>query len=289
MPRGVPKAGFRKSRKSKKNTAAGAGMTVVRETVQTETDSEIQERISDRFEILEDLTIGSTTGEVRSLIVSGPAGLGKSYTVEETLKFWDPDGVDHTIIKGYVRATGLYKLLFAHSEPGKVIVFDDADTIFFDDTSLNMLKAVCDSTESRKVSYLTEGQLFDDETGTQLPKSFEFKGTIIFITNYDFDAMIEKGHKLAPHLLAMMSRSHYIDLAMKTKRDYMVRIRQVVSKGLLGNVGINVTAQNEVVAFIEDNKDSLRELSIRVALKVASIRKLKQEKWQKIAKITCCR
>jgi hypothetical protein len=87
----------------------------------------------------------------------------------------------------------------------------------------------------------------------------------------------------------MMSRSHYIDLAMKTKRDYMVRIRQVVSKGLLGNVGINVTAQNEVVAFIEDNKDSLRELSIRVALKVASIRKLKQEKWQKIAKITCCR
>jgi hypothetical protein len=264
-------------------------MTAVRETVQTETDSEIQERISDRFEILEDLTIGSTTGQVRSLIVSGPAGLGKSYTVEETLKFWDPDGVDHTIIKGYVRATGLYKLLFAHSEPGKVIVFDDADTIFFDDTSLNMLKAVCDSTESRKVSYLTEGQLFDDETGTQLPKSFEFKGTIIFITNYDFDAMIEKGHKLAPHLLAMMSRSHYIDLAMKTKRDYMVRIRQVVSKGLLGNVGINVTAQNEVVAFIEDNKDSLRELSIRVALKVASIRKLKQEKWQKIAKITCCR
>jgi hypothetical protein len=87
----------------------------------------------------------------------------------------------------------------------------------------------------------------------------------------------------------MMSRSHYIDLAMKTKRDYMVRIRQVVSKGLLSNVGINVTAQNEVVAFIEDNKDSLRELSIRVALKVASIRKLKQEKWQKIAKITCCR
>jgi len=290
MPRGVPKAGFRKNSKSKKNTAAaGAGMTAVRETVQTETDSEIQERISDRFEILEDLTIGSTTGQVRSLIVSGPAGLGKSYTVEETLKFWDPDGVDHTIIKGYVRATGLYKLLFAHSEPGKVIVFDDADTIFFDDTSLNMLKAVCDSTESRKVSYLTEGQLFDDETGTQLPKSFEFKGTIIFITNYDFDAMIEKGHKLAPHLLAMMSRSHYIDLAMKTKRDYMVRIRQVVSQGLLGNVGIDVTAQNEVVAFIEDNKDSLRELSIRVALKVASIRKLRQEKWQKIAKITCCR
>jgi len=291
MPRGVPKSGFRKSRKSKKNTPAGAdGAGMDRAPAgQTETDVEIQERISDRFEILEDLTIGSTTGEVRSLIVSGPAGLGKSYTVEETLKFWDPDGVNHTIIKGYVRATGLYKLLFAHSEPGKVIVFDDADTIFFDDTSLNMLKAVCDSTESRKVSYLTEGQLFDDETGTQLPKSFEFKGTIIFITNYDFDAMIEKGHKLAPHLLAMMSRSHYIDLAMKTKRDYMVRIRQVISKGLLGNVGINVTAQNEVVAFIEDNKDSLRELSIRVALKVASIRKLKQEKWQKIAKITCCR
>ena len=284
MPRGVPKAGFRKTKnKTLSDTIA------YHEPIQIETDTEISQRISDRFEILEDLAIGSTTGEIRSLIVSGPAGLGKSYTIEKTLDQWDPNGTNHTIIKGYVRPTGLYKTLFAHSAPGQVVVFDDADTIFFDDTSLNMLKAVCDSTENRTVSYLAESQLFDDGTAERLPKSFEFQGTIIFITNYDFDAMIEKGHKLAPHLLAMMSRSHYIDLSMKTKRDYMVRIHQVISKGLLDNVGLTHVAQQEVVSFLDANKDTLRELSIRVALKVASIRKLKEQKWEKIAKITCCR
>ena len=284
MPRGVPKAGFRKTKNKTKSD-----IVAYHEPIQIETDTEISQRISDRFEILEDLAIGSTSGEIRSLIVSGPAGLGKSFTIEKTLNQWDPDGTNYTIIKGYVRATGLYKTLFAHSAPGQVVVFDDADTIFFDDTSLNMLKAVCDSTENRTVSYLAESQLFDDGTAERLPKSFEFHGTIIFITNYDFDAMIEKGHKLAPHLLAMMSRSHYIDLSMKTKRDYMVRIHQVISKGLLDNVGLTHVAQQEVVSFLDANKDTLRELSIRVALKVASIRKLKEQKWEKIAKITCCR
>ena len=284
MPRGVPKAGFRKTKNKTKSD-----IVAYHEPIQIETDTEISQRISDRFEILEDLAIGSTSGEIRSLIVSGPAGLGKSFTIEKTLNQWDPDGTNYTITKGYVRATGLYKTLFAHSAPGQVVVFDDADTIFFDDTSLNMLKAVCDSTENRTVSYLAESQLFDDGTAERLPKSFEFHGTIIFITNYDFDAMIEKGHKLAPHLLAMMSRSHYIDLPMKTKRDYMVRIHQVISKGLLDNVGLTHVAQQEVVSFLDANKDTLRELSIRVALKVASIRKLKEQKWEKIAKITCCR
>ena len=284
MPRGVPKAGFRKTKNKTKSD-----IVAYHEPIQIETDTEISQRISDRFEILEDLAIGSTSGEIRSLIVSGPAGLGKSFTIEKTLNQWDPNGTNYTIIKGYVRATGLYKTLFAHSAPGQVVVFDDADTIFFDDTSLNMLKAVCDSTENRTVSYLAESQLFDDGTAERLPKSFEFHGTIIFITNYDFDAMIEKGHKLAPHLLAMMSRSHYIDLSMKTKRDYMVRIHQVISKGLLDNVGLTHVAQQEVVSFLDANKDTLRELSIRVALKVASIRKLKEQKWEKIAKITCCR
>ena len=123
MPRGVPKAGFRKTKnKTKSDTIAYC------EPIQIETDTEISQRISDRFEILEDLAIGSTTGEIRSLIVSGPAGLGKSFTIEKTLNQWDPDGTNHTIIKGYVRATGLYKTLFARSAPGQVVVFDDADT-----------------------------------------------------------------------------------------------------------------------------------------------------------------
>jgi hypothetical protein len=261
----------------------------VNEVISLETDDEINARISERFEILSDLTQASLLGNVRAMIVSGPAGVGKSYTVEERLAKWDPKGVKHTIVKGYVRPTGLYKLLYQHADKGKVLVFDDADSIFFDDTSLNMLKAVCDSSKKRTISYMSEGSLYDEDTAVKLPKQFDFNGTIIFISNYDFDHMIDKGHKLAPHLQAMMSRAHYIDLKMKSKRDYMIRIHQVLKSGLLTKNGLNTIAQDEVISFIDDHKDSLRELSLRMALKVAALRKSSPDKWQKMCRVTCCK
>jgi hypothetical protein len=292
MPRGVPAAGFRNRSASTDSHAKVAKIKEVLDSAMVtkyETDAEIEERIADRFEILEEMTNAALYGDARAVIVSGPAGLGKSFTVEETLRQWDPSEINHTIVKGYVKATALFKLLYQHAEEGKVLVFDDADTIFFDDTSLNLLKAACDSSKVRRVSYMTEGSLYDEDTATKLPKSFEFKGTIIFITNYDFDAMISKGHKLAPHLNAMISRAHYIDLAMKTKRDYLVRIRQVLSKGLLAQEGLDKLGQEDVIRFIDDNQDSMRELSLRMALKVAGIRKMSSSRWEKIARVTCCR
>ena len=251
-----------------------------------ETDDQIEQRIAERFDILDTLTESCISGLARALIVSGPAGLGKSYTVEHRLRAWDPNDLNHTIIKGYVRATGLVKLLYQYRHAGQVIVFDDADTIFFDDTSLNLLKAVCDTTERRRVSWLSEGKLIDDESAELIPRSFDFEGTIIFISNYDFDAMIDRGHKLAPHLQALVSRSHYIDLAMKTRRDYLVRIRQVIAMGLLSHLSLD--EQADVITFIECNHESLREMSLRIAIKIGALRK-QSDNWEKIARITCCR
>lgn len=263
-----------------------AAMKFSYEQNETETDDQIDQRIAERFQILNLLTISCMAGDSRSLIVSGPAGLGKSYTVENALADWDPDGYNHSIIKGYVRATGLVKMLYQYREMGQVLVFDDADTIFFDDTSLNLLKAVCDTTEQRRVSWLSEGKLIDDSSGEIIPRSFDFDGTVIFITNYDFDAMISKNHKLTPHLNALISRSHYIDLSMKTRRDYLVRIRQVIRSGMLSD--LSETQREDVINFIENNHSRLRELSLRMAVKIGNLRKMNVE-WEKLAYVTCCK
>lgn len=286
MPKGVPAAGFRTARRGSDAADRIAAIKVSYAPEKRETDAEIEQRIADRFDILDVLTESCVVGNSRALIVSGPAGLGKSYTVEKRLTEWDPNELQHTIIKGYVRATGLVKLLYQFRHPSNVIVFDDADAIFFDDVSLNLLKAVCDTTERRRVSWLSEGKLLDEESAELIPRSFDFEGTIIFITNYDFDAMIDKGHKLAPHLQAMVSRAHYIDLAMKSRRDYLVRIRQVIRQGLLAELGNEARA--DVIAFIERNHDSLRELSLRMALKLGALRK-QGGNWERVARITCCK
>ena len=295
MPRGVPKNGYRMTAKRQRAAAFKNHVAINRhilveapaETI--ESDDEIKAKLAERFDILEMMTNAAVAGDANALIVSGPAGLGKSYTVEQKLSEWDPNENNHTIIKGFVRATGLYRALYQYREAGQVIVFDDADSIFFDDVALNLLKAVCDTNEKRRVSWLTEGVMIDEESGEKLPRGFEFNGTIVFITNLDFDSMIAKGHKLAPHLQALMSRSHYIDLAMKTKRDYIVRIKQVVEAGLLKKSGLSDAQANEVVDFIESNSDRMRELSLRMALKLGAIRKINAGNWTKVAKVTCCK
>lgn len=305
MAKGVPASGVRRT---KKRIAAGwfdsegkvqmhiataekphlVVNNVFKEPEIIETDAQISHRLKDRFDILGELTESALEGDTRSLIVSGPAGLGKSFTVEEKLNDWDPDKDNHKIIKGFVKMTGLFRMLWDYRHPGNVLVFDDADSLFFDDTTLNMLKAVCDTTEIRTVSYLTEYEMFDD-SGEKLPKQFQFEGTIIFITNLDFDTMIEKGHRLAPHLSALVSRSHYIDLGMKSKRDYIIRIRQVCETGMLAQHGLNEEQEQDVLNFITVNQDRLRELSLRIAVKLANLRRTIAGDWERIARTTCLR
>jgi hypothetical protein len=87
----------------------------------------------------------------------------------------------------------------------------------------------------------------------------------------------------------MISRAHYIDLAMKTRRDYLVRIRQVIKLGLLSNMGLSKAEQKDVIDFIETNHNILRELSLRIAIKIGNLRKMPRGDWKAMAKITCCK
>lgn len=258
-----------------------------------ETDHQIGKRIRERFDILEYLAQQSAKGQLRAPVVSGPPGLGKSFTIEKVLAENDPNELTHTVVKGYVKPTGLVKLLYRHRQKGKVLVLDDSDTIFADETSLNMLKSACDSGANRKISYLAEGILIDEITGERVEKEFKFEGTIIFITNLDFDKLIDKGHKFAPHLSAMVSRAHYVDVTLKTKRDYLIRMKQVIDAGMLADRGLTQEGIDDILDFVDQQADSFRELSLRLISKLADIREGQKadstRDWRSIAKITCCR
>jgi len=290
MPRGIPKAGFRKTKnfKNRQNSAPKFFAPIV--PVKVESVSEIETKLNDRFEALEVMAEATGKGINRSLIVSGPAGLGKSFTVEEKLAELEKKGTHVTYIKGYVRPLSLYSLLYNSRHENSVLVFDDSDSVFYDDVSMNLLKGACDSTDRRVLHWLSKSiESLSDEEGDSVPEKFEFNGSVIFITNYDFDAMIATGNKLAPHFEALVSRSHYLDLAMKTKLDYMVRIKQVVRRGMLAKRGFNSAETTMMLEFIENNMERLRELSLRMVVKISGLYKMDKINWQKLAKQTCFR
>jgi len=287
MPRGVPKAGFRKTRKRVQN---GIQFNVPVKPVRVESVAEIESKLKDRFEALEVMTDATGKGVNRALIVSGPAGLGKSYTVETKMAELESKGKNITYIKGYVRPLALYKLLYEARFPNSILVFDDSDSVFHDDVSMNLLKGACDSTDRRVLHWLSKSiEKEADEDGESIPEKFEFEGSIIFITNYDFDALIASGNKLAPHFEALVSRSLYLDLAMKTKMDYIVRIKQVVRGGMLRKRGFSVSEETLILEFIVNNMEQLRELSLRMVVKLSNLYRMDKNNWQKFAKQTCFR
>jgi len=42
-----------------------------------------------------------------------------------------------------------------------------------------------------------------------------------------------------------------------------------------------------VIDFIDENKDKLREMSLRMALKIADLVKISRTNWQALARTTC--
>ena len=291
MPRGVPKAGFRMTRKRKQAGLTRKQILAQKQVIEqveepeiVETEDQIRNKLDERFTALTLMAKSAVSGDVRAVVVSGPAGVGKSYEIENLIKSMNPY---HTIVRGYVRPTGLYRTLYEYRHPGSVIVFDDADSIFNDDISLNILKAACDTTKQRTISWLSEIRM-EDEGGDKMPREFEFDGTIIFITNYDFDLLIARGNKLAPHFQALVSRSMYLDMAMKNNRDYMVRIKQVIEQGMLRKDGHSKQDETEIVDFIDQNQDIMRELSLRMVVKVAALKRSHPTKWKSLARVVCC-
>lgn len=255
--------------------------------VKNETDAEIMERLDERFDTIDMLANASCLGKIRSLIISGPAGLGKSYTVEKAVEAYDPDGMRSIIAKGFVKATGLYLLLHEYRHEGNVIVLDDADSIFRDEDALNILKGALDTSRQRIISWRSETKMTDAD-GEPIDRTFEFKGTVIFLTNVDFDEQIAKGSRMSPHFEALISRSHYVECDMHSTRDYVIRIQQVCDRGMLvDQKGLSRAQSTNVVDFIKEHKDRLRELTLRMALKLADLYKMDAGRFEQLARVAC--
>ena len=109
---------------------------------------------------------------------------------------------------------------------------------------------------------------------------------MIFITNLKFDHV--KSAKLKDHLEALMSRCHYLDLTIDTLRDKLLRIRQIARTGqLFPAYGMSQEQEDEIMDFMVANASKLREISLRMAIKLADLRRLSADRWQSIAANTC--
>lgn len=255
-----------------------------------ETDEEILERQRDSFSAMDRMVEAVIDGEVTSMIVSGNPGIGKTYNIELSLEnAFLEEKIQYTPVKGFVKPTGIFRLLWQNRHEGNVLLIDDADSVFDDEVGLNIWKAALDSTKRRMISWKTEKK-WEDAEGDEIPSTFEFRGSVIFVTNRDFDSMIQSGNKMAPHYSALISRSFYLDLNLRNTREFLIRIKDVVQNtDMLHTLGLDENQKEVLMDFIEDNHKKLRELSLRMVLKLAKILRFSKsdEDFVRLAKSSC--
>lgn len=258
----------------------------------TETDEQAMDRIASRFRVLDKMSAATINGDIRAMIVTGPPGVGKSHGIMQQLEKATlfervkKDGKQSRfeIVKGTISGIGLFAKLYKFSDPKNILVFDDCD-VWEDQDALNILKGALDSGKNRRISYNKDSRLLRDEG---VPNSFDFKGSIIFITNVDFEGRRSK--KIQAHLDALQSRSHFIDLTIDTARDAMLRVRQVhrdADPGLFVDYGFDKEQEESILDFMWANKDKMREISMRMAIKIADLVKVDSEGWKDLAAATC--
>jgi len=263
--------------------------------VQAETDEQIMDRMREKFQVLDGMTMAAVEGHVRAMIVTGPPGVGKSFGIETTLesldvmdKVTDTELHDETAKRGVEKvasasALGLYQLLWEYRAEGSLLVLDDSDSVLNDEAGINMLKAATDSGKKRKLTWRTESRVLEDRG---IPDEFEFEGSIIFVTNLDFE---KSRGKIGEHLKAIVSRCHYLDMGIHDSHEKFLRCKQIVRDGMLTSYKFDDVMIDRILTYIEVNQKSLRELSLRMVKKIADLARMDPDSWQTYADQTCLR
>src|SRR6056300_844628 len=235
--------------------------------------------INTRFDFVTKLVTMVANKVQASAVITGEGGLGKTFTVLETLEKCgledmtevlanaeDGDVIDNAFVsvKGYSTAKGLYRTLYENND--RVIVFDDCDSILKDAVALNILKGALDSYDRRFISWNSEMKETDD-----LPRSFEFTGQIIFISNMEADNIDQ----------AVRSRSMMIDLSMTEdqKIDRMAHIAE--GEGFLPTYPVEY--KRDALALLREIKHEVKEMSLRTLISVTKIRAANGDDWKDLA------
>jgi len=202
-----------------------------------------------------------------SLVISGAPGLGKTFlTIKQLREQGLKEGVDFIHVKGRATAAGMFITLYENSD--KLIIFDDCDSVFKDKDAVNLLKGALDSYDKRTISWLAAKPLKDAD-GENLPRFFDFKGKIIFITNVSASNIDS----------AIKSRSFIIDIDLNSDqmltrmKDLLPEIEPGVDSLKLKREALNA------LRSLNKKYDNV-QLNFRSLIKAIRIRQMGFKNWK---------
>lgn len=207
-----------------------------------------------------------------AIFVGGRGGTGKTQTVEDMLHAaGKEDGSGFFKITGSATPAGIYRLLFQHRKD--ILLFDDSDGAVADQDGRNLFKAASDTKKKRKLSWQKGGKNYVDpddynwdEEGEQdeLPRSFDFEGKIIFISNLPLSKLDPDG--------ALRTRGFIINVD-PTDQEMLDFMKKIASKIPLDvDYKLNDRERHEVIDVIASRvKDANTSKTVNLRMLVRGL------------------
>ncbi|MBT8567386.1 ATP-binding protein [Polynucleobacter paneuropaeus] len=239
----------------------------------------IQEDFSDleqRYASVESYIEKMSQGSLRSLIINGPPGVGKTFSVESYLKKHALG--KYKLVAGHMTTLSLYGNLYHYRDAGSVLVLDDIDSVLSKIEGVNILKAAMDTKPCRRINWESPSGLLNK---LNLPTAFDFKGSVILISNIGFGSA---GGKIGAHLDALKDRSYSLTIANNSRESLFKQLRfMVMQKNLLGSFSLSAKQIQDILEYVESNMELLPKISLRVAIKLAQLVKESPDNWNQMA------
>lgn len=217
-----------------------------------------------------------SNGDIRSLIVNGPPGVGKTHSVETYLQKYA--GSNHKIITGQMTALSLYGHLYRNREKGKILVLDDIDSVFKRLEGVNILKAAMDTKPLRSISWSSSTHLLG---ALGIPGTFDYSGGVILISNVGFDI---KNNSIGAHLNALKDRSFSISISERSNESLFKQVCfMVLKRDLLKQFNFSDAQRTELLSYMEENISKMHTVSLRVAFKLAMLIQVDAINWKSLA------
>lgn len=209
---------------------------------------------------------GLVNSKVRGLVISGAPGIGKTYTVTNTLEQikLNNNKLTVNVSKGYITPYRLFQLM--HKFPGEdsILVFDDCDSVLDNVAALNLLKAATEFSKVRTVMWNSSANL-----DPSMSNKFEFKGKIIVLTNKRLNSN--------PHYQAFIDRIHYYHMEVPFEQ----RLAKIVD---ISDKLSEVTGETnywDIIEYLVKHKESINQdrFSIRNFIKLVEMKSLFADEW----------
>ena len=223
----------------------------------------------------------------KGIIISGDAGTGKSHYVQKA--FIDTnttESVDYNKSRSFT-AAAFYVKLYLNRNAGDVVVFDDCNLAGLTGGDFkavtDMIKGATEMTKGERIigwERATRNPLMQEH---DVPASFDFQGSIVWITNYSFEQLTKK---FGPHWEAIHSRFIQVPIYLNDQEKLMYTLYLVEEIDMLGKNcqtkegGYSKEIIDTTCQYLRNNFKNMPNVTPRMAAKLADTIEQFPETWE---------